>query len=330
MKNYFVKGSLLLLFLPLLALTAKGQISEQKFVQETHYILYLPEGYSADDNKEWPLVLFLHGAGEVGTDLNQVAVHGPIRRVKEGKQFPFIVIAPQTPTHEWKPEALHVFLSDFIKNHKVDKERVYLTGLSMGGYGTWAFAQMHPEMFAAIIPICGGGDPSKAWTLTNMPVWCFHNEGDHIVPVSESRNMIDALKPMNPNVKYTEYPVEGHGSWQQTYENDEVYKWMLEQKRYHLKQASIDPKILARYEGKYQGDVTMKNIILNFKAIDGKLMATNQDGNSFPVTPASETLFFVDIPDIYAICVFVSDANGKVTEILIHENGKQFSALKTE
>lgn len=330
MKNYFAKCGLLVLLLPLVTLTAKGQISEQKFVRETNYMLYLPEGYSADDNKKWPLVLFLHGAGEVGTDVNKVAAHGPLRRVKDGKQFPFIIIAPQSPVGEWNSKPLYVFLSDFIKNHNVDEERVYLTGLSMGGYGTWWFAQTHPELFAAIVPICGGGDASKAWTLTNMPVWCFHSETDPIVNISYSREMIDALKPINPNVKFTVYPIEGHDSWTQTYENDEVYKWMLEQKRYHFKQVPIDPKILARYEGTYQGDNTMNKSILNFKAADGKLIATNSQGYSFSVVPASETLFYVDAPNVYAFSVFVSDAEGKVTEILIHQDGKQFSALKIE
>ncbi len=194
------------------------------------YWLALPAGYE-NSKEKWPLVLFLHGAGESGTDLAKVKVHGPPKLVEAGREFPFILISPQSPGRGWNPDTLNALLDDVISKYRVDKDRVYLTGLSMGGYGTWALAAAHPEKFAAIAPICGGGNPSDAKKLARLPVWVFHGAKDPTVPLKRSEEMVQAVKAAGGNVKFTVYPEAGHDSWTETYNNPEFYTWLLAQKR---------------------------------------------------------------------------------------------------
>jgi predicted peptidase len=194
------------------------------------YLLYLPEGY-ATGGKEWPLVLFLHGAGETGSDLKRVKVHGP-PHLAEQKKFPFILVSPQCPQRGWNISALNALLDHVIAGHRVDKNRVYVTGLSMGGFGTWALASTYPERFAAIIPICGGGNPANASKLKELPIWVFHGAKDETVPPSRSEDMVKALKSAGAErVKFTLYPNAKHDSWTVTYNNAEVWDWLLKQKR---------------------------------------------------------------------------------------------------
>ncbi|MCC8154250.1 MAG: hypothetical protein LIP01_08590 [Tannerellaceae bacterium] len=142
---------------------------------------------------QYPLVLFLHGAGETGDDVEKVKWLGPPALIDRGRQYPFIVVSPRSAEHGWKPEFLYKLISQLKEDLRVDEDRLYLTGLSMGGYGTWATAQVYPELFAAIIPICGGGSPGMAWRIS-MPVWCFHGEEDDVVPFSQSQEMVDAVR----------------------------------------------------------------------------------------------------------------------------------------
>jgi predicted peptidase len=194
------------------------------------YLLYLPAGYEASRTK-WPLVLFLHGAGESGSDLSKVKVHGPPKLVEAGREFPFILVSPQCPGRGWNPESLNALLDDLTRKYRVDKNRVYLTGLSMGGYGTWALAEAHPEKFAAIAPICGGGNPATARKLAKLPIWVFHGAKDPTVPIARSNEMVEALKAVGADVKFTVYPDAGHDSWTETYNNPEFYFWLLAQTR---------------------------------------------------------------------------------------------------
>lgn len=216
----------------------KHRIPRQEL--ELEYLLFLPQGYKEETSKKWPLMLFLHGAGERGTNIAKVTVHGPPKIVKDNADFPFIVVSPQCPTDQvWSDEALLGLLDKVTKEHRVDPARIYLTGLSMGGYGTWSLGLKHPERFAAIAPICGGGDiltillaPKKnEAALKRLPVWVFHGAKDSIVPLSESERMVNALKRHgNQNVKLTVYPEADHDSWTETYKNQELYDWMLQQK----------------------------------------------------------------------------------------------------
>ena len=207
---------------------------------ELEYLLFLPEGYKEDRQKQWPLMLFLHGAGERGTNLAKVTVHGPPKIVKTRPDFPFILVSPQCSAGKtWSDETLLALLDEILEEHRVDESRVYLTGLSMGGYGTWSLGLKHPELFAAIAPICGGGtllplllpDRGKQAALKRLPVWAFHGAKDDLVVLSESERLVNELKKIgNEKVKLTVYPEAGHDSWTETYNNEEFYKWLLEQK----------------------------------------------------------------------------------------------------
>jgi len=194
------------------------------------YLLHLPKDY--DQKESWPLMLFLHGIGERGENLDRVKLHGPPKLIAAGKEFPFIVVSPQCPGDRWwKPEDLSALLDEIVGKYKVDKDRIYVTGLSMGGFGTWSLAAFSPDRFAALVPICGGGDPNTAARLAHVPIWVFHGAKDPVVPFKRSEEMVAALKKANGNVKFTVYPEAGHDSWTEAYNNPELYDWLLQQKR---------------------------------------------------------------------------------------------------
>jgi predicted peptidase len=137
------------------------------------YLLYLPKDYAEKDS--WPLMLFLHGAGERGDDLQRVKVHGPPKLIAAGKEFPFIVVSPQCPKdRSWETLELTALVDEIVEKYKVDPDRIYVTGLSMGGFGTWSLAACTPHRFAALVPICGGGEPQAAKRIAHVPVWVFH------------------------------------------------------------------------------------------------------------------------------------------------------------
>ena len=207
----------------------------------TDYLLFLPKGYEAKGDKRWPLMLFLHGAGERGSDLKKVAVHGPPKLVKTRPDFPFILVSPQCPTDQtWSDETLLALLDHVIKEHKVDTNRVYLTGLSMGGYGSWSLGVKHPERFAAIAPICGGGETinvllssrAKSAALKSLGIWAFHGAKDPVVKLEESERMVAALKKAGvKEVELTVYPEAQHDSWTDTYANEKLFDWFLKHER---------------------------------------------------------------------------------------------------
>lgn len=207
--------------------------TEIKKTLEIDYLLYLPEDYASSD-KQWPLMLFLHGAGERGDDVNEVKMHGPPKLIaEENKEFPFVIVSPQCPegtvwTSDTQTETLDALLKYITSHYRIDEDRVYLTGLSMGGYGTWRLACDYPHRFAAIAPICGGGDPRRVENIKHLPVWVFHGAKDPVVSPEESKEMVEALKKVGGNVKFTLYPDATHNSWSKTYENPELYEWLLE------------------------------------------------------------------------------------------------------
>lgn len=215
---------------------ARAEQQEKQFEKEItvkvklKYLLFLPEGYEQGD-KKWPLILFLHGAGESGDNLAKVKIHGPPKIVEKKPDFPFIVVSPQSPGRGWNVDALKALLDEVVHDYRVDRDRVYLTGLSMGGFGTWSLAAAHPECFAAIAPICGGGNPGDAAKLKSLPIWAFHGAKDEVVPLDRSQQMVDALKEAGADVKFTVYPDAHHDSWTETYDNPKLYDWFLEHKR---------------------------------------------------------------------------------------------------
>ena len=196
---------------------------------EMQYLLYLPENNPGTD---LPLILFLHGSGERGTDIELVKKHGP-PKLAEKKDFPFVIVSPQCPNDTWwDVNLLNELLDEVILKNKVDKNRVYLTGLSMGGYGTWSLAAKFPEKLAAIAPICGGGDPSTVLQIKSIPTWVFHGAKDSVVPLAKSEEMVVALRNAGGFVTFTIYPEAGHDSWTDTYNNNALYEWFL---NYQLK-----------------------------------------------------------------------------------------------
>lgn len=212
-----------------------GRQVEQLFEANTAvsipYLLYLPEGYGRRAER-WPLVLFLHGSGERGTDLELVTRHGPPRRVREGAHFPFILASPQCPSGRWwSVDRLDILLRHLCSTLEVDTDRVYVTGLSMGGFGTWALAQEFPGRFAAIAPVCGGGIPYRAAGLRNLPVWAFHGARDPVISSDYSVAMVEAINAAGGNARLTIYPDAGHDSYTETYAREDLYEWLLAQRR---------------------------------------------------------------------------------------------------
>jgi predicted peptidase len=206
---------------------------ERRIVRDVsgRYLLFLPADY--DDTRPWPLLLFLHGAGERGDDLDRVAVHGPPRLIRQtAMALPFIVVSPQVPDDRiWSVQFLDALLEEVMEAHAVDEDRIYLTGLSMGAYGAWHLAMEYPDRFAALVPISGGATITGACTLRHLPVWVFHGALDEVVPVSRSEELVTRLRTCDGHVRYTRYEDVGHDAWTTTYANPALYEWLLRHRR---------------------------------------------------------------------------------------------------
>ncbi len=204
---------------------------------QIQFLFSLPDDDKPRSAQRWPLLLFLHGSGERGTNVQRAAIHGPLSHVKEGRSFPFIIVAPLCPEKQlWENDPLLRLLGHVTKKFAVDTSRIYLTGLSMGGYGTWSLGLAHPEKFAAIAPICGGanainivlGSRDMGVNFKNLPIWAFHGAKDDVVPVSESERVVNILKKNgSTDVKLTVYPETKHDSWKEAYKGTALYEWLL-------------------------------------------------------------------------------------------------------
>lgn len=215
------------------------------------YWLYLPEN-AAENDKKLPVVVFLHGMGQRGSNLDQVLAHGPPKLIAKGKHFPFIMIAPQCPndSHKgrrnaksfwWHPEgpidkvkSILNFETQRLGN--VDPNRIYITGLSMGGFGTYQIVSRYPDYFAAAAPICGHGNrienkEALQKAFAKIPVWAFHGDRDNVVRLAEQQRTIKLLKEGGADIKFTIYPGVGHDSWTRTYNDPALYEWLLAQKK---------------------------------------------------------------------------------------------------
>jgi predicted peptidase len=187
---------------------------------------------AAQSGEQWPLLLFLHGAGERGTDFQGVTRHGPPRIARQQADFPFIVVAPQCPPDErWQVRLLLPVLDAAIQRFPIDQARIYLTGISMGGAGAWQLAAAAPERFAALVPICGYGDPSSVAALRHIPTKVFHGARDSVVLPERSITMVRALEEAGGNVSLTIYPEAGHiEAWEQAYGDPQLFTWLLQQR----------------------------------------------------------------------------------------------------
>jgi predicted peptidase len=203
-----------------------------------NYLVQLPPAYADHPHEKLPLLIFLHGSGECGADpneLNKVAKLGPMKDLPNLPQFHFVVVAPQCPSEVewWQYDALDAMLDDVLAKYDVDPDRVYLTGLSMGGCGVWEWAVRRPERFAAIAPVSGEPNTDLADILAKakLPIWAFHGAKDKEVWSHEDEKMIALITKAGGDAKLTLYPDVGHGDWSRTYGNPELYEWFLKHTR---------------------------------------------------------------------------------------------------
>ena len=223
---------LFIMGLTLFIIPVKAQQKDYSFKYnktQINYLLYLPSGYEKTNKEGFPLILFLHGGGESGNNIELVKKNGIPNLIEAGEDIPFIVLSPQNP-HEkklWDDFALKALLDKIIKKYNVDEKRIYLTGLSRGGYGAWRMAVQYPEVFAAVAPVCGATPVPYAGWISDIPFWVFHGAKDTVIPISESENMVIALKSLGASVIFTIYPDAGHDSWTETYKNPKLYEWFL-------------------------------------------------------------------------------------------------------
>lgn len=203
----------------------------------THkYSVYIPREYAT--SRKWPAIVFLHGIGEAGRDGTKMLGVGLapeiVDRVEKNKPFPFIAIFPQS-TGNWKggdrAQLVLAVMDDVAKHYSLDPDRITLTGLSTGGYGTWAIGADHKDRFAALVPMCAYSAPDRVGRLVDMPIWCFHNSGDWAVSSGHSKKMIDRLKSAGGHPKFTTYNSLSHDCWHRAYSDEDLYEWILKQRR---------------------------------------------------------------------------------------------------
>jgi len=228
---------------------------EQAFVELSHtngrgetmpFLLFVPQGY--DQTKQYPLVLWLHGGGTRGNDLKLLLSHGNehgigfLARADNQARYPSFVLAPQCPTNRFwgnseanNPTTEMTLVLEILdkvrQDHRVDSRRLYVMGMSLGGYGTWDIITRNPWTFAAAVPICGGGNPAKASLIAKTPIWVFHGDEDEMVNVSESRRMVAALQKAGGQPRYTEYKGVGHNSWVAAFKEPDFLSWLFAQTR---------------------------------------------------------------------------------------------------
>jgi len=201
------------------------------------YLLYLPKGYDAASEKKAPMMLFLHGRGESNGPLSLVAKWGPPKMAAAGADLPYVMVSPQCPKEDYwnstvQLDRLTELMDHVASNYVVDEKKTYLTGLSMGGYGSWALAAKHPTKFAAVAPICGGGKADFAESLKDVPIWAWHGDQDGAVPFKLSVEMVDAIKEAGgTKVKFTSLEGIGHNCWSSAYATPQLYQWMMQQSR---------------------------------------------------------------------------------------------------
>jgi len=193
--------------------------------------VWLPPEYTQRADR-WPLLVFLHGSGERGTDLEKVKMHGPPMWAAKGKAYPLVLVSPQLEEGAvWSPERLHRLLQALQSRLNVDRKRSLATGLSLGGHGVWNWASQYPRDLAAIAPVCGFGDPVSVEAMREVPVRAYHGDADKAVPLAGQQACVDALLAVGGRVSFTIYPGVGHDSWTPAYQDPELLPWLLAQRQ---------------------------------------------------------------------------------------------------
>jgi acetyl esterase/lipase len=311
------------------------------------YVVYLPENWSP--NQSWPVILFLHGSGERGSEgLDQTQIGLPQAIRLHPERWPFIVVMPQVPFshHHWTdPDMMAVAmaaLNDEVKEFHGDRERLILTGLSLGGYGAWEIARTYPRHFAALVPVCGGvfwSYQPERWREVNTlpaeyarvvgrtPTWMFHGADDPVVVPRQSQLMFQALKSAGGDVRLWEYAGVRHNVWDRAYSEPQLPRWLLAQRLsaipkltpaaeeilvpIHPVPATIDPAIYNAYAGEYED----QGVVVATISRDGnKLMERNQIGETFELLPENSSTFFYPTGGSRRV-TFERDADGRVTGI---------------
>ncbi|WP_197531310.1 carboxylesterase family protein [Posidoniimonas corsicana] len=205
----------------------------------TQYLLYLPDAYSPE-GQPWPLVVYLHGSGLRGRDLDLVASEGPPRLAREGEPLPFILASPQCPQNQsFDPKMVRSLVEHVVEQHQIEREKIYLTGYSMGGFGTWQAAAAYPDLFAAFAPLCGGGNPDEAESLAQTPVWAFHGDQDKVVPLEQTTLMTEAVTNAGGEVTLSILPGMGHAICDDVYSDRSLFDWLLT----HRKRVPLEAEV---------------------------------------------------------------------------------------
>lgn len=233
MQRFRILSLTVLFAILVIATMAQSETEEMYFNKEVYrtvtfgYLLQFPADYDAGNSEGYPLLLFLHGSGERGTNLELVEKQGP-PKVARDMDLPFIIVSPQCPEGTWwDVDDLKVLVDEIVAAYPIDPSRLYITGLSMGGYGTWEMLMKYPNLFAAAIPVCGGGYAARARLIRDIPIWAFHGQKDEVVPIDNSQRIVDALKKLDADITFTIYPEAGHDAWTETYQNPDIYTWLL-------------------------------------------------------------------------------------------------------
>ena len=202
---------------------------ETRLTHRLEYLLYLPETYAS--SSPTPLLLYLHGGGDSGSEVERLKAHGLPKLLEAGMTLPCIVLAPQNPHPEqlFPEAAVAALVDEAVATYRVDSRRVYLTGYSRGGFGAWQLAMQRPETFAALVPVAAGGLPTYAFRLKDVPVWAFHGSHDEAVPLFYGRAMVEALRAAGGQARLTVRETDHTGILEPTYRNPALYTWLLEQ-----------------------------------------------------------------------------------------------------
>ncbi|HUX96162.1 MAG TPA: prolyl oligopeptidase family serine peptidase [Bacteroidales bacterium] len=319
-----VKMSLLIILMVNTLKPINAQQIEQQSVIETDYLIYFPPGYDAESDKKWPMLIYLHGAGLMDRSIAGLKNDCLPYYLGHDLVLPFIVASPVCKTNGWNVTILNFLLEDILDKFNIDEDKIYITGHSMGGFGTWDWAMMNPEKFAAIVPVSGcsnSRDNISAWKLRNMSIWVFHGETDNIVGIQCNNEMVDELRKFSQKVKFTVYPKRGHDTWEQTYKNEDMFKWLIEQDRRNNVPVpvNLDKRIFINYSGQYLFD--RDTLKIGYTGDKQYLQLPN--GKQINLLPESEFIFsFEENP---FVGIMFQKEQDKITGFIILDKSKRFA-----